>query len=376
MLIALHIVGLTGAVILTMLCIAPVLSFYTRGWAIKKNDVMRSFNPEAKLLYFKFCNEVHQPDNPDKAFEDLYVDRYGRKHLHIPMAFLTIILIALLFLVIETALARIVVFHNGQRSLVGALTAAPLFGIPAVAVAGIVGAFLWVTSDLVQRCRIQNLTPGDLQNSALRLSMAAPMGYSLGALANPSLGSFLAFAFGAFPLAQVTAIFRRLINQQLNISTDSNEGQLKKLEGVDAPISDKLLDAGVTTISQLAYCDPVQLCMRTGLDFSYVMDIAAQALAWIYFEDTLNKLRPLGFRGAVEFRDLYDNLSSDNATVRATAEELLATAAATVDISAQGFRHAIYQIALDPYTEFLDAIWGEEPESSSHDDHPPYRSPA
>jgi hypothetical protein len=23
------------------------------------------------------------------------------------------------------------------------------------------------------------------------------------------------------------------------------------------------------------------------------------------------------------------------------------------------FCHAVYQIALDPYTEFLDAIWGE-----------------
>ena len=46
-------------------------------------------------------------------------------------------------------------------------------------------------------------------------------------------------------------------------------------------------------------------------------------------------------------------------TVRETAEALLATVSATAGMSAQGFRNAVYQIALDPYTEFLDAIWGE-----------------
>ena len=100
--------------------------------------------------------------------------------------------------------------------------------------------------------------------------------------------------------------------------------------------------------------------MQTGLNFAYIMDIAAQALSWIYFGDALNKLRPLGLRGAVEFRDLHDDLSSDEVTVRTAAEALSATASATAGIPAQGLRNAVYQIALDPYTEFLHAIWGAE----------------
>jgi hypothetical protein len=40
-----------------------------------------------------------------------------------------------------------------------------------------------------------------------------------------------------------------------------------------------------TNLYKLAYCHPVKVTFRTGLDFSYVLVAASQALAYIYFRD-------------------------------------------------------------------------------------------
>lgn len=49
------------------------------------------------------------------------------------------------------------------------------------------------------------------------------------------------------------------------------------LDSIDHPIADRLNGADILTIAQLAYTDPVQLAMRTGLGFDFVLDIVGQA---------------------------------------------------------------------------------------------------
>jgi hypothetical protein len=108
-----------------------------------------------------------------------------------------------------------------------------------------------------------------------------------------------------------------------------------QLSGVDPPTADRLREADVTTIPQLAYCDPVQVSMRTNLGFQFVLDLVGQALAWalawIYFEKELGDLRLLGLRGSVEIRNLLENLLS-NLSEREAAEATLNAAAKAVGI--------------------------------------------
>jgi hypothetical protein len=44
--------------------------------------------------------------------------------------------------------------------------------------------------------------------------------------------------------------------------------------------------------------------MRASLSFIFVLDVVSQALAWVYLDQKLNDLRPMGLRGAFEIAAL------------------------------------------------------------------------
>jgi hypothetical protein len=203
-------------------------------------------------------------------------------------------------------------------------------------------------------------------NAALRLALSPFIGYAFSGFAGHSVAAPLAFVAGAFPLETVATIFRRVATQYLGLGIgveEFNFDQVISLDGVDRPTADRLLAADVTTISQLAYCDPVQLTMRTGFAFDYIMDIVSQALAWLYFGEKLALLRPAGLRGAME---LYDLLEAAKAPVggpsRLEADALMECAAKMIGVDRAGFHNACFEAAEDPYTRFLVAIWRDKPD--------------
>src|SRR5436305_10428327 len=132
----------------------------------------------------------------------------------------------------------------------------------------------------------------------------------------------MAFATGVLPLGAVNTVLRQLANKRLGLEIGASQSgsQVQQLSGIDAAIADRIEDADITTIPQLAWCDPIQLTMRTNLNFDYVVDICSQALAWVYFDSKLDALRSLGLRGAFEIRVLFlDDLKSNVPEVRARA---------------------------------------------------------
>jgi hypothetical protein len=97
--------------------------------------------------------------------------------------------------------------------------------------------------------------------------------------------------------------------------------------------------------------------MRTSLNFAVVSDISAQALAWLYFEDNLAKLRKIGLRGACEIRFLMEDLKAANPDAIA----IIQSASASLGLSADEFKNALEEIADDPQTEFLAKTWLSSP---------------
>jgi hypothetical protein len=222
--------------------------------------------------------------------------------------------------------------------------------------AAIAGAYTFVAWDFITRVQRRNLSVGDILRGALRLGIAIPLGAAFAAVAKEQAGVFIAFAVGVFPLSTVSTILRQLLNKKLDLEIGAANGasQVVQLSGVDSSIAERIEDADVTTVAQLAWCDPIQLTMRTNLDFDYIVDICSQALAWVYLDKKLDALRPLGLRGAYEIRYLVcDDLKDPDPAVRAEAERLLPVVAAAAQLDPAALQYAFDQIANDPYTQFL-----------------------
>lgn len=319
--------------------------------------MVSSLNTAAKRIYLEaFLKQ--KSDNPASDFASIYQSQYGRYRLVVPSILLALVLLPLTFLVCERAVLAVAVANGWTPSL-----QYPKFlMVPSVAVAAIAGAYTWNVSALISGAAGHNLPPGTLLSAVLRLVVAVPMGYAIASLATESLGPFIAFSIGAFPLSTVQLILQKIGAKQLNLDAapDAKRDQLVKLSGIDTPIADRLGEADVSTVPQLAYCDPVQISMRTNLSFQFVLDLVSQALAWIYLEDKLNDLRKLGLRGTVEVRSLLENLDSDDTEEHDAAQILFGVAAGLVGITpAEAFRGVCEEMAFDPYTDFVWEVWQE-----------------
>jgi hypothetical protein len=354
--------ALLTAALFSLLLLAPLMMplvrYLTKGWQAKRKDIMDGLNGKARLSYFNmFCRVDTRIESEAEAktrFEALYTHWYGRR-LYIGPGIL-------LGLVGLTACALVTLSVLTERRY---LADNPLFQLEPPAIAAIAGAYLWAVNDLISRARRLDLAPANVQLAVLRFVIAVPMGYAFASLATAEVKPFVAFALGAFPLDALTSMLRRLTYKKLDINPEGDEvrDDIVKLQGVNRPIVERLADEDITTVTQIAYCDPVRLVMRSNLTFNFVTDCMNQALVFMYFDGTLEKLRALGMRGAVEIKHLVDDLdrgldperSAQQACERAKAT--LKEMAKILGLEEDAVQVALRQISEDPFTIFLYEIW-------------------
>lgn len=352
--VRIHLEPVLVALLLTSLIAYPLLIFVWLGWKRKADDVVLSLTGEAAALYLRrFQRQEVAPDKAEAEFKRFYASWYGRRYLAFPIFVFTVVVVIATYLLGDSAY----VYLRKANGLV--LNEQEFFQLPRIATAALAGAYAFVCWDIISRVARRNITATDVLGAAVRLAIAIPVGYSFSALLKEDTGPFIAFAVGAFPVQTLGTVLQRIANRQLGleIGADSAQDQVVKLSGIDQPTADRIEDADITTVAQLAYCDPVQLTMRTNLGFSYVSDIVAQALAWIYLGDRLNDIRPLGFRGAVEIGNLLSDLDTNDPAISAPAGVLLSKVAKAAKMSEEEFRNTAQEIAHDPYTEFLVKTW-------------------
>jgi len=329
----------------------PLLRYLAVGWRAKQADVTGGQTPAACLEYFKMFSRdgAYKPNTPDEAlvqFKSFYKTWYGRRLYVLP---------ALLLLVISTV-------------TVGALLAAELRPpammplnswldqIKPPAIGAIAGAYVWVANDYIWRARRLDFAPSDVHWGVLRLTIAVPLGYAFASL-DASHGAFIAFALGAFPLSTILTMLRRIGLKWLRFeeSDEEAEASIAKLQGINRDILERLANEDITTITQIAYCDPVRLTMRSNLSFNFVTDCMNQALAWVYLEDKLCKLRCLGLKGAVEIKHLVEDIKKPEEKARAAAT--LAAAAEVAKQSPETLMTAFAEIINDSFTKYLWEVW-------------------
>ena len=214
-----------------------------------------------------------------------------------------------------------------------------------------------------------DFSPADVMWGALRIVISVPLGLSLGSIINKEVVNFAAFGLGAFPLTTIAVALRQLWYKQLGVELGPTEkSDLLGLDGIDKPLVERLAIEDITSIVQLAYCDPIQLTMRTNLSFNAVVDLVSQALAWVYLGEKLTAIRPLGCRGAYEVRQLIDflhaaenppaNDATDNEKLaKEDAEKIVLAIANKLELENDKLCFVLRQIAYDPYTDFIYTTW-------------------
>lgn len=340
------------AVIALVLLFAPVFCYLRSGWALKCKEILDNFTDKGIEKYFSLffpARDKTIKENLKVDFSDFYDRRFGRKHFIIPGLLLFAVSGFLLFLV------SWVVFGWLRKG------SGIELDLPPVAVAAFVGAYAWVLLDLIAKAHLCDLKPTNLLNASFRLVLSAPLGLAVAALLKDQAGIPVALFLGAFPTRTITTMARRKAGSFLNLENSSNHdpSQLQTLQGLNREVRERFEQEGVSTILQLAYSDPIVLTMRTNFSFSYVVDCCSQALAWLYFEDKLKRIRSFGLRGAQEINNLIGEIddSENQPDCAKRAGQCLNIAAAELEMDSMTFEWILREVAEDPYTKFLCEIW-------------------
>jgi hypothetical protein len=252
----------------------------------------------------------------------------------------------------------------------GAAATPPSSPFVLAGLAGFAGGYMWALLFLARRMQERQLTPYDLYTGCVRLIVAVPVALSFAALFQGALQAHalpaVAFMLGAFPTTTLLTFMRRTAASKLNLgeSFDNPARSLVQLQGIERDEAEIFSAEGVCTILQLAYSDPVDLTIRTGFSFSYVVDCCSQALAWLCLPEAIAKLRRFGIRGAQEILTFVMEYPPDTNgnKVKMTRDQRLAlktleAAATDLGMDKDALLRVFYEIAYDPYTLFLYSAW-------------------
>jgi hypothetical protein len=336
--------------IATALSAAPLIRFVIFDWEARRHEFLNRLNKESLIAYLQqfwekrttqdsafICWHTDHADHIDgkmvdgvlvlvtqeqinksmeKIFDAIYEEQHGRTAFIAPMILLNTVIFVLTVLCIFIYLNLVILNLDIH---------------PAVAIASITGAYMYVVSDSIQCVRQRSLNTSNLYWYVLRMLLAIPIGIALTAPIIQDLKPFVAFGVGALPMDQIIKLLRQLASKQLNVSNPAEESdQLIKLEGVTVRIASILVSEGIDSIEQIITVDPVLLSIRTGLPFKYILQLGAQAIVRRHLGATAEQLVPLGLADARSISALIADLDSSDLVIQSRAKSALVSATAQI----------------------------------------------
>ncbi len=348
--------------LLFVLAVSPAITYLLTTWKSGRAQLVSRLRPESVAQYFDCFPDrrIKLPEQPpgrseniDERYQEAFKEFYDR-HFGWHLFLVPLVVYGLLVLVLLVLSALSV----GQWLELREKTPGSL---PHLAVVAFAGAYVFVVYRQIGAAFSQQLVPGDLMRSALRLALAIPMGYAVAGLFKEALALPLVFILGVFPLGDTVRILRRLAIKKFKIGdspTGDEESELQReLQGVDQRNAERFANQGVTTLLQLAYRDPIKLMILTNLEFSYVIDCVSQALLRLYLGEGIDKTRRFGLRGAQEATNLYVEFYSKDQETKHAAKAIFQRCASELNMELQELIRVVAEVVEDPYTEFLHRFW-------------------
>lgn len=341
----------TACIVAWIFLLIPSIIYLKTAWQIRFETLKAGLGHHALKLYFgQFfpAKKGISGDELGKEFEELYYRRYGQRLYIIPLILLMVI-------------SAIGIFLVGYNLFSWLKIDSRLEPISPVAIAAFLGAYMWVAYDQIQRFRMRDFTFHDVNDCSFRFLIAIPLGFSFAAIFKESVGVTSAFFLGTFPSQTLFKFGRRFITEQLKVKGKNPEepsNELEQLQCINREEAERYREEGKTTILQLAYSDPVDLTMRTNFDFNYVVDCISQALLWLYVgKKDMDKLRPLGIRGAQEAYTLEESLNSNDTEEKTIAEGNFREIAQALNVTENTLKMLLNEVTEDPYTQFIVNVW-------------------
>ena len=335
----------------------PALVHLSMTWYRGRNRVFKQLRDQEIRLYYRYFAPTEMPKDvpPARHFERYFAHVYGRRRYIIPLA---------LLLVVSgcgfCATAGTILIWQGAGAywIKPATGAATMMVLPGIAVASFLGAFTWVVTDQLKRLRRGDLTQHDVAVCVLRLLVAIPFGYAFSSWATESFAVPLAFLLGTFPTGALSKAGQRIVTRNLQLGEDDSRLgiELEQLQSVSRSNAERFMEAGVSTIAELANSDPVDLALRTNQSFDYVVDCCAQGLVWVHFTDKTKRLARYSLRSVHEVTWLLERLNGPDGERRTRAQAVVDELACALEMSPAALRHTLDRIAESPFTRLLIEI--------------------
>lgn len=234
---------------------------------------------------------------------------------------------------------------------------------PLSIIAGVIGATLWGLFDMLTRYRAIDLTPESLHFIWLRVLIAGSLGYIFSLGLQADLAIFTAFSVGVFPIKSLKNFLATKFLKQMQFSEKkqvAENPELHKIKGMTETVINRLGEEGIDSIQHLAYCDPIKLLLRTNIEWKVILDFVDQSLLFIYLDDNMVKLKPLGIRGAIELAEIEIALDSKDETEKNHANSMISIISNKINEKEDSVKSLIRKLYTDTHVEFIWSLWGEE----------------
>jgi hypothetical protein len=231
--------------------------------------------------------------------------------------------------------------------------------LPDLAVAALAGGLMWIAYDILQRLSTFDLSGQAVYSWIFRLFLCVPLAWAIAFILNEEVSAAAAFLMGAFPTETILAFSRRVAATKLGLGEEagSARSELLQIQGINNAHLDRLAAANITTVLDLAYCDPIELSLRTNIEINVVMDWKNQAVLWVYIDHDLKAFKKFYLRGAQEVYDLLDYLESTDGAQQEKARTVITALSERLKIPAPALETVLDAVALDTHTLFMQNFW-------------------
>ncbi len=347
------------ALLALLMLVLPTVLFLVTEWRIRKKRLTEMFSDKALRYYYETFQYVNVSTHfsgqmtPKRKFLTEYHKLDGKENYIFPVLLLLLTASAGVF-----ACSKIVGDWVDDLGRTGQVSEASF--VYAQAVAAFCGAYCWVLYDHLEHLRRWDFTAQDVYATAHRLFIAVPIGLALGYVFTDAMSVPGAFLIGAFPTRILRTYSKQLAERFLNIDRTPVEvhSRLLLLQSVGQQHEERFNDLGYLNVTQLAWVNPLELCIRTGYEINFIFEVVSEALMWVYVPTEMEKFRRCGVRSVYEVKCIYDDLNSKHERDRMQAEcvcsELQnAMGYASVDT----VKYLLWMMAADPHTEFIWMAW-------------------
>ena len=220
-----------------------------------------------------------------------------------------------------------------------------------------IGAYIWGLYDIIQRMRNNDLTPSSLHHIWLRILVTGSLGFIISQFDfKPGVSYMTSFGIGTFPVATIKEYLMKYVGKTLkmNISREQDYNSFKPLNGISPFLIKRLNEENIYNTSNLAYCDPIILALRTNIEWKVILDVVDQSLFYAYAGDKTPLFRKYGIRGAIEAATIYLEHKEGN------TEETQCVIEASARILDTDINSALYLFKTlheDFFVKFVWSLW-------------------